>query len=182
MNEDFTEKGPVKGDYEDCRFVNCNFSGTDLSGVNFIESEFTNCNLSNVKVRRCLFQEAVFNNCKMLGIGFDECNEFGFTVRFENCQLDHSSFYGMKLNRSTFRSCRLQGAFFTDADLGKTSLLKCDLKDASFEHTNLEKADLRESFNYSIDPEINRIRGARFSIPEVIGLLDKYGLKIDGEE
>jgi len=50
---------------------------------------------------------------------------------------------------------------------------------AMFIHTNLEKADFRSAFNYSIDPETNRIRKARFSVPAVTGLLDKYDIEIE---
>jgi hypothetical protein len=53
------------------------------------------------------------------------------------------------------------------------------LSGATFENTNLEKADFRTSFNYSIDPEINRIKKAKFALPEVLGLLNKYDLVIE---
>ena len=45
----------------------------------------------------------------------------------------------------------------------------CDFTRATFENTNIEKADFRTSFNYSMDPEINRIKKAKFSLPNVIG-------------
>jgi len=53
------------------------------------------------------------------------------------------------------------------------------LAGAIFENTILEKADFRTSLNYSIDPENNRIRKAKFSILEISGLLDKYDIEID---
>ena len=43
----------------------------------------------------------------------------------------------------------------------------------------LEKADFRGAFNYSLDPELNRIKGARFSPAGLAGLLGKYGIRID---
>ena len=55
----------------------------------------------------------------------------------------------------------------------------CDLEHAMFDRTILENADLRTSFNYSIDPENNRIRRAKFSITAVAGLLEKYDIEID---
>jgi uncharacterized protein YjbI with pentapeptide repeats len=54
----------------------------------------------------------------------------------------------------------------------------CDFRGAIFDHTNIEKADLRTSYNYSIDPEINRIKKAKFSILGVSGLLNKYDIEI----
>jgi len=55
----------------------------------------------------------------------------------------------------------------------------CDLTGATFYITNIEKADFRTSDNYSIDPENNRIKKAKFSLPAVTGLLDKYDIKVD---
>jgi len=49
---------------------------------------------------------------------------------------------------------------------------------AIFSHTNLERADLRTSYNFTIDPEMNRIRKAKFSLNNLPGLLDKYELDI----
>ena len=46
----------------------------------------------------------------------------------------------------------------------------------------LEKADFRTAFNYSIDPENNRMKKAKFSPPEVVGLLNKYDIEIDGRD
>jgi hypothetical protein len=48
-----------------------------------------------------------------------------------------------------------------------------------FEGTNLEKTDFRSAFNYSLDPEINRMKKARFSLPGVTGLLGKYGIEVE---
>ncbi len=178
-NKDFSETPLPLGEYEECTFRSCNFSGGDLSRSRFIDCEFIDCNLSNATVSGTSFQEVVFQNCKMLGLAFEKCNDFGFAVRFERCQLDHASFYQMKLRRTSFDNCQLQEVDFTETELTESTVRHCDLRNAIFEQSNLEKADFRDSVNYSIDPEINRVKGAKFSIPDVIGLLDKYQLDID---
>lgn len=68
---------------------------------------------------------------------------------------------------------------FTECDLSDSLFDNCDLMRANFDNTNIEKADLRTSYNYSIDPEINRIKKAKFSIHGISGLLEKYDLLID---
>jgi uncharacterized protein YjbI with pentapeptide repeats len=68
---------------------------------------------------------------------------------------------------------------FTDADLSAAIFDACDLTKSKFENTNLEKADLRTAFNYSINPEINKVKKAKFSLPAVIGLLDKHDIEIE---
>jgi len=37
---------------------------------------------------------------------------------------------------------------------------------------------LRTAFNYSLNPELNKIKKAKFSLPAVVGLLDKYDIEI----
>jgi uncharacterized protein YjbI with pentapeptide repeats len=55
----------------------------------------------------------------------------------------------------------------------------CDFNGAVFENTILEKADLRSSFHYSLDPEFNHIKKAKFSAAGIIGLLDKYDIVVE---
>jgi fluoroquinolone resistance protein len=50
---------------------------------------------------------------------------------------------------------------------------------ATFDNTIIEKADFRGSLNYSIDPENNRVKKAKFSLSGVDGLLGKYDIEID---
>ena len=154
-------------------------STANLSGRRFIECEFFDCDLSTANLNQASFQEAHFKDCKMLGLRFDHCNPFGFIVHFENCQLSHASFYQVKLAKTAFANSKLHEVDFTESDLSGANFDHCDLLNATFDHTILEKADFRTSFNYSIDPETNRIKGAKFSLPSVIGLLNKYGIKID---
>ena len=50
---------------------------------------------------------------------------------------------------------------------------------ATFDNSNLEKVDFTTAFNFSIDPEINRIKKAKFSLAGVLGLLNKYDIIIE---
>jgi uncharacterized protein YjbI with pentapeptide repeats len=72
----------------------------------------------------------------------------------------------------------LQETDFTETDLSASLFDNCDLQRAIFHKTMLEKTDFCTSFHFSIDPENNRIKKARFSIIGVVGLLDKYGIEI----
>ncbi len=68
---------------------------------------------------------------------------------------------------------------FTESDLRGSVFENCDFMRATFDKTVLEKTDFSSSFNYSIDPEKNRIRKARFSLAGVAGLLNKYDIEIE---
>jgi len=89
------------------------------------------------------------------------------------------SFTGLNIRNTRFESCDMQEADFTEADMTGAVFSGCDLLRSTFMHTNLEKADFRSAFNYSFSPETNRIRKARFSMPDVTGLLDGYGIIIE---
>jgi len=101
------------------------------------------------------------------------------SLRYENCLMNLTSFYKLKLKGIRFRNCNLQEADFTETDLTLSIFDGCDLERAIFEHTLLEKADFRSSYHYSIDPTVNRIKKAKFSRDGLAGLLDKYDIVIE---
>lgn len=115
----------------------------------------------------------------MLGLQFHHCSEFGISFTVENCILNHSSFYKLKIKKTVFRNSQLQETDFTACDLTGSLFEECDLARATFDSTILEKTDLRTAYNYSIDPETNKIKKAKFSLPGVPGLLHKYDIEID---
>ncbi len=115
----------------------------------------------------------------MLGLFFDRCNAFGLSFSFDRCILNHSTFYKTKIKKTTFNHTQLQETDFTECDLTESLFDQCDLLRARFDNTVIEKADFRTAYNYSIDPEINRIKKAKFSIHGISGLLEKYNIVID---
>jgi uncharacterized protein YjbI with pentapeptide repeats len=115
----------------------------------------------------------------MVGILFDTCNEYGLTVGFDHCILDNSSFYGTKLKSIQFQHSSLKEVDFANTDLSSSIFSHCDFLNAVFENTNLEKADLSSSFNYVIDIEKNRLKKSKHSREGVLGLLNKFDLKIE---
>jgi uncharacterized protein YjbI with pentapeptide repeats len=85
----------------------------------------------------------------------------------------------MKLKNTRFEECSIKEANFTDTDLTGSSFLLCDLTATLFNHTILHGVDFRTAYNYCLDPEINKLKKARFSYPGVCGLLRKYGIVIE---
>lgn len=176
---DYTVKKLVAGDYENCQFINCNFAEANLSKTTFIDCVFDNCNLSAANINGTSFQETVFSNCKLMGLRFEDCNQFLFTVTFTDCFLNLSTFYKMKLKSTRFTNCSMHEVDFTEADLSAAELDSCNLLNAVFDNTILEKADLRTAINFSIDPERNKLKKAKFSATALSGLLHKYDLVIE---
>lgn len=176
---DITENPLTRGEYEGCQFNNIDLSNFDLSNFRFTDCEFFGCNLSLASLNNTSFGEVKFKDCKMLGLRFDNCNEFGLSFSFDSCQLNHSSFYKTKIKKTIFNNTQLHEADFTETDLTGVVFSNCDFARAMFGDTILEKADFRSSYNYSINPEANRIRKAKFSLNGVVGLLNKYDIQIE---
>ena len=183
---DFSATAFITADYENCIFQNCNLvhgltpssDHVGLAGSNFSECTFNGCNLSMVSLTKTAFRDVKFIGCKLLGLHFQSCNPFGLEMYFDNCIADLSSFYKLKLKNTFFKNTSLQEADFTAADLTSAVFDNCNLAGAVFENTVLEKADLSTAYNYSIDPELNTIKKAKFSIAGIAGLLHKYDIDI----
>jgi uncharacterized protein YjbI with pentapeptide repeats len=175
----YTSNPIVKGEYENCVFNNCDISNTDLTDVKFIDCRFIGCNLSLAKLMRTTLSDVTFKDSKMLGLHFDKCNEFGLSISFDTCNLSHSTFYKTKIKKTIFKNTQLHEVDFSECDLTAADFDNCDLLNAKFDNTLLEKADLRSAYNYTINPESNKIKKAKFALSGVAGLLDKYNIEIE---
>ncbi len=176
--KDFSQENLPLGDYENCTFINCNFSESDFSGFMFSECEFDGCDLSMVKLADTSFRKVRFKNGKLMGLRFEYCNPFLLSFNFEGCILDFSSFYKLKIKNLKFKDCSLKEAEFVESEFPYSSFENCDLNGAVFQASDLEGADFRTAYGFSLDPEVNKITRAKFSIEGLVGLLEKYKLTI----
>lgn len=175
----YTEKHLPKGKYDNCIFLNCDFTQSNISNLTFVECKFENCDFSLVISKNTAFRDVQFINCKLLGFNFNDCTESFLDFHFDNYQLNLASFFQLKIKDTIFKNCTLQEVDFSETDLTESSFDDCDLSRAIFDNSILEKVDFRTAFNYSIDPDGNRIRGAKFSMSGVIGLLRKYKIEVE---
>lgn len=175
----FKQNPLVVDTYEHCKFDDCHFDSVDLSGFKFIDCVFLNCDLSMALLNKTGFQQVQFKNCKMLGMPFHKCDPFLLSFRFESCILHHASFGGLSIKKTVFRNCLIHEADFGECDLTGSVFDDCDLNMSRFEHSNLEKVDFSAAFNYQIDPNINRMKKAKFSLSQLPGLLQAFDIEID---
>lgn len=166
-------------EFDGCVFRNCDFSGTMFFECAFLDCEFIDCNLAMAKLPATSLKTVAFRECKLLGIRFDECDDFLFATGFADCVLDYSWFSRKKMPKTRFDSCSLKGVNFENTDLTAAVLDNCNLEEAVFDETNLTGADLSSAYHFRIDPELNTIKKAKFSISGIPGLLDKYDIKIE---
>ena len=169
--------GPVLEGY---RFGGCNLNGANLARLRFTDCLFERCDLSNVNLSGTGLQNVAFVDCKLLGVSFTGCQDLLFGVHFEGCLLRYASFGGRKLAGTRFERCDLPEADFTNADLTGAAFAGCDLTRVTFHDTCLKDADFTTATGYSLDPEANQLAGARFALAGVVGLLEKYGVVVEG--
>ena len=93
--------------------------------------------------------------------------------------LNFSSFYKLNLKNTIFKESKLEDVDFIESNLKNAVFNNCDLKGAKFENSELTNVDFTSSFNYSINPEINKIANAKFSLEGLPGLLDNYNIIIE---
>jgi len=176
---DFNITPSQPSEFDNCTFNNCIFTGVNLSDFIYEECVFEDCDFSNAKITNTAFKSVEFNNCKLIGLQFDECNPFLLSFRFKACQLNLSAFFKLKIKGTFFKDCLLHEVDFTETELSSSAFNNCDLSGALFSNTNLEKTDFRTAYNFTIDPETNRIKQARFARENLSGLLLRYNIKIE---
>ncbi len=175
----FTEQDLKNGEFERCIFKQCDFSQSNLSRLRFLDCEFINCNLAMVKFNRTSLNNAIFKGCKLLGINFSECEDFLFSVYFEDCVLDYASFSHKKMAKTKFSNTSMKDVNFADANLTSAVFLNCDLSRAVFNKTILKHANFETARNYAFDPENNDIKKAKFSLHGLPGLLLKHDIVVE---
>jgi uncharacterized protein YjbI with pentapeptide repeats len=173
-----TQQPLQPGEYEGCRFEGCSLAGIDLSDFVFTDCDFVQCNLGNTILSNTTLNDVRFKDCKLTGLDFEVCNKFLFSMSFKQCNLSWSSFTNRTMKNTLFNNCQMVQVDFSGANLGGSQFVDCDLQDASFNQANLEKCDFSKAFHYNIDPSANNIHKAKFTWPEIMGLLRKYDIDV----
>jgi|VirMetMinimDraft_7_1064189.scaffolds.fasta_scaffold41608_3 uncharacterized protein YjbI with pentapeptide repeats len=163
-------------------FVNCVFQNCTLAKLTFEDCYFENCrfedsDLTMVNVKGSSFRDVTFEGCKMLGILWDEAAT-PVMVNFEECVLSFSNFWGLSLKKIKIEKCIVKEVNFSETNLSEASFKNSDLESSIFVNTNLSKANFEGAFNYFFNVNTNKVKGALFSMPEVVSLLTGLGIKI----
>jgi fluoroquinolone resistance protein len=170
--------------FRECRFKKCTFEGCVLRGCSFSDCVFTDCDLSLMRVPHSTFAATRFADCKLMGVNWAEARwpSRGIwpPLCFERCVLDHSTFLGLDMGGATFEECTAKETDFRESLLLKAGFRGTDLEGALFNETDLTGADLRGAINYSIDPGANKLKGAKFSLPEAMSLLAGLDIEVTG--
>jgi uncharacterized protein YjbI with pentapeptide repeats len=116
----------------------------NLDDLRLDSVEFTGCDLSSLEWTKSKLSRVRFANCKILGGQFTELT-LEDTV-FDHCKLDFATFASLHAKGPVvFTACSLVEASFTSCDLTAALFDECTLRLTSFERGTYRGCDLRDN-------------------------------------
>jgi len=176
---DFSPLDVAEHTFENCTFSSCHFREMDMRGARFHSCGLENCELVLCKTTHVRLNGVSFKSCKVMGINFATCDKFGFSPAFEDCVLESVAFFGNGMKRGKIVNCRMIDSEIIESDFREADFSDTSFQRVTFQNCMLEKADFRSACGYAIDPATNKLRGARFRLPEAVSFLGFLGIKIE---
>ena len=180
-NLDLSEQEIAAKNFENCKFIRCNFSETTFEKCKFCDCEFIRSNLSNMSIKHCSINNMIFTDSKVVGVNWTKAAwpriNLACPLYFMQCDISHSIFYALNLSEASIIECRATNVDFRDVNLTRANLSHTDFSESQFFHSNLTEADFSFAENYHIDVMTNKVTKAKFMHPEAASLL--HGLDIE---
>ncbi|MFZ6022097.1 MAG: pentapeptide repeat-containing protein [Patescibacteria group bacterium] len=177
---DYNQATLEGADFTNCIFNRCTFSQSKLKKNTFESCTFNHCNFNNAQLIDTVIRGATFHTCSFIGVDFSSIPQtLPLLLSFIDCSLEYAHFSTMRIEKSLFKNCKLTEADFSEALLSESSFEFSELTRTVFHHTNLTKCDFRSAVNYSLDARQNQLKGAKFSEPEVMNLLNSFDIIIE---
>ena len=85
----------------------------------------------------------------------------------------------LDLRRLKIINCIAEDTDFTQSNLSDSVFQGTSLAEARFFKNDLSRADFRGAKGYAFDPATCKLSGAKFSFPEVLGLLAVHNISIE---
>lgn len=164
--------------FEDSEFRGVDFTVYPLKSILFLDCRFENCNFANQKLINGSYRGVAFKACNLMGINWTSVKTFR-DVNFQDCKMNLSIFQNMDLKRVNMTDCLVSETDFSGANLGFSNLSGALLSGANFEGADLSGADLRNSRDYCFDVRTTKIKGTKFSFPDVVSLITALGAEVD---
>ena len=171
----------------DVEYIGCTFNGCVFAECRLVDSAFYDCAFVNCQIISPVFDNSLVNladfvNARLVGMRWDDACGLGKKSRpiksLSNCVLDTCVASGMNFLRLDFSGSAIRNTVFSDCDLSGCSFAGSDLSNTSFTGCSLKNADFSKSKGFRIDIRSNALRGARFSMPEAVSLLDGLGVVV----
>ena len=184
-HEDFTdlkmENETISNlELEDCRFLSCELQSVRFHNCRFVDCTFSECLAENPVFDCCSMSGSIFTSCRLLGIDWETLSGgfVGPIERLENCLLKYNNFVNGEFPRFTFSGNEILDSLFGSCNLTRCDFSSCHLNKTEFFQCDLSGTDFTCADGYSVDISNCQLKGAVFSYPDVINLLNGLGIII----
>lgn len=184
----FKEEKLIQEIIEDCEFVDCDFENCTFEECSVVRCKFTdcrffNCNIISLRSKDSEIKRLEFTKCNLIGVHWHNLlasdSISGPVELLKNCYLKYNSFVKINFRKFDFSGNAIQESVFEECNLMDSSFSECKLEKTQVTDCDIRNADFRGAMGYQIDIATNRLKGARFSFPEVVSLLNGLGIKIE---
>jgi uncharacterized protein YjbI with pentapeptide repeats len=165
-----------------CAFAACNLTEADLSRSVFEDCVFRESNLSNPLIAGSRLLNVEFLDCKIVGLNFYHCDQLLFECGFSKTHLQNCNFSDLKMKRASFIGCRIDECDFENAFLVEARFDDSVFRQTLFHGCDLTGASFLEAKGYGIDPRNNIVKKATFSVPDVLALVECFGVEIKNRD
>lgn len=173
-----TQESIKEIEFEQCQFIDCSFIDCHIEQSHFYNTKFFNSSLSAVLPIDSRFIDVSFSNSKVIGIDWTRSQSIQ-NLSFINSQINYSNFRQLEIPNSIIVSCEAKEVDFNETNLSSSDLHDTDFDQSIFHKTNLTKCNFLGAKNYFIDPRVNFIKKAQFSLPEALTLLQSFDISIN---
>jgi uncharacterized protein YjbI with pentapeptide repeats len=166
-----------------CTFNNCSFEECVLAHCSFVECRFINCKIVSIKAEFSQIKYTEFEKCNLIGVNWHDLLPAGSITdpitKLKECILKYNSFIHMNFRKFNFSLNTIRDSAFEECNLMESTFKDCRLESTQFSRCDMRKADFREATGYQISITTNKLKEARFSLPEAINLLSELSIKIN---
>lgn len=191
-NEDMSEYRLHEVQFDQCRFVDCNFNSSQISNSRFTRCRFIDCGFGRTEFTACSFHDLE----NSLGSQWIRCDHS--EAKFVNCDLAHSVFskgsayrltltdcnaVQMKLDSAVhrriahrtvkggvvFSNCRMLSAEFAPGDYEGSQFETCDMRECNLSGCQLSDTNFRGSNLNNADLTGVTLDGAKLAHSSIEG-------------
>jgi len=166
-------------EFESCKFENCDFSEVVFVECKFVDCAFHRCNLRLTKLDRVSIVDTTFHSCNVSGIDFSTVVGIIRSFDFDDCQMKYAVFTGMELQSRRFTNSEMIECSFLQVNLKQSDFSGSNLSGTRFEDCDLTGSNFLGATNYFIDANSNKIKSAKFLMPEAAALLKNFDIIIE---
>jgi uncharacterized protein YjbI with pentapeptide repeats len=157
--------------------VDCQITGSRLSGVQFTATECHRLRLLDVVLDDCEFSGAVLSEATFVRVEFNRCRMSGLVaaglngrdVKWSGCKIDGVNYRAASLERCEWSDCLMDEADFYASKLTLASLYRCDLTRAEFSKARCDRVNLHGSTLQGIRGA-DSLRGCCIGSDQVVAL------------